>query len=102
MNNTTTTIQGNTVSIEYDHHYNNIYCVDIYVNSSFKRQDNISSEVKKAILIWIDSQFKLAISQGNVLCLSVYTADGHGTHRTAMFERLGFSYGTSGPLMYQG
>jgi hypothetical protein len=101
MNNITTTIQGNTVSIEYDHHYNNVYCVDIYINGSFKRQNNISKEVKVAILLWIEYQLNLATSKGNILCLSVYTADGYGEHRTTMFKKLGFSYGTSGPLMYK-
>lgn len=100
MKNTNTKINGQVISLEYDHHYNNIYCVDIYVNGSFKRTGNIDKATSKLILAWIGQQFNEALVNGNCLCLAVYNGDGQGDHRIKMFERLGFT--KQGPLYYKG
>lgn len=99
MKNTKTTINGNVISLEYDHHYSNIYCVDIYVNGSFKKT-NIDKATAKSILVWIDEQFNKAVSSGYCLCLAPYNGDGYGEHRIKMFTRLGFTL--QGDLYYKG
>lgn len=102
MKNITTKINGNTVSIEFDHHYNNVYCVDVYVNGSYKRNENLDVKTKLAITKWILINIRATVSQGYVLCTAGYGGDGHREYRLKLFTKLGFkAQGTSG-LMYLG
>lgn len=98
MKNTTVKINGQVVALEYDYHYNNIYCVDVYVNDSFEKQD-IDKKTAKLILEWIDSEFNKAIKNNVVICLAIYNSDGYGAHRIKLFERMGFIQ--QGPLYYR-
>lgn len=100
MKSISTKINGQNVSLEYELHYNNIYCVDVYVNGSFKRLENIDKATAKAILLWVREQFNKAVKEGFVLCLAIYNADGFGEHRINMFSRMGFV--KQGPLYYKG
>ena len=99
MKNTNTKINGHLISLEYDHHYDNLYCVDVYINGSFKKTGDIDKATAKLILEWISNQFNKAIKYGFNLCLAIYTSDGFGDHRKKMFERMGFV--EKGPLFYK-
>lgn len=100
MKNITTKINGQTVSIEFDHHYSNIYCVDIYINGTFQVNNNLDKKTKLAITKWCLLQIREVVAQGNCLCASAHNSDGQGEARTKMFIKAGFV--KKGPLMYLG
>lgn len=100
MKNITNKIHGQNVSIEFDHHYNNIYCVDVYINGTFKVNVNLDKRTKLAITKWVLLQIKEVVKQGNCLCASAHDSDGMGQARTKMFIKAGFV--KQGPLMYLG
>lgn len=102
MKDITTRIKGQNVSIQFDHHYSNIYCVDVYINDTFKVNNNLDKATKLAITKWVLLTIKEVVSQGNCLCASAHDSDGNGAARTKMFVKAGFKLGHSGPLMYLG
>jgi hypothetical protein len=101
MKNITTNINGNTISMEFDHHYNNIYCVDLYINGTFQRNENLDLKTRLAITKWALKTIKSTVASGVVLCTAGYGADGHKDYRIKLFTKLGFKADASG-LMYLG
>lgn len=90
MKGITTTINGQSVSINYDHHYSNIYCVDVYINDSYKVDESLDKKTRLAITKWVLLQIKEAVKQGNCLCACPHDSDNKGDARTKMFIKAGF------------
>jgi hypothetical protein len=101
MKNITTNINGNTISMEFDHHYNNIYCVDLYINDTFQRNENLDLKTRLAITKWVVKTIRSTVALDVVLCTAGYGADGHKDYRIKLFIKLGFKADGSG-LMYLG
>jgi hypothetical protein len=107
MDNITTNINGHNVELKFDRFYHddydNLFCVDFYVEGSLRRLDDgtIDRASQVAMIRWGVKTLRTVKAQtGNSFITAPFRKDGFGDRRKAFFQTVGFVPAESGKYLY--